>query len=145
MRRTWGPMHEDLRREHEVKRSSDRSFGIVFAVVFALVGLYPLLSGGTPRLWALGVSAVFLILALAWQSALSPFNKLWARFGLLLHHVVNPVVMALLFFTTVLPIGLLMRLVGKDLLKLKRDPAARSYWIERKPPGPAPETMIHQF
>lgn len=145
MRQTWGPMHEDLRREHEVKRSSDRSFGIVFAVVFALVGLYPLLSGGSPRLWALGVGAVFLILALAWQSALSPLNELWARFGLLLHHVVNPVVMALLFFTTVLPIGLLMRLAGKDLLKLKRDPTARSYWIERKPPGPAPETMIHQF
>jgi hypothetical protein len=145
LRRKRGTMHEDLRRQHEVKGSSERSFGIVFAVVFAVIGLFPLIAGEAARIWALGISAVFLILALAWNAPLRPLNQLWMRFGLLLHGVVNPIVMAFLFFSTVLPIGLLLRVMGKDLLNLKRDPSARSYWIDRKPPGPAPESMIHQF
>ena len=138
-------MHEDLSRQHEVKSSSERAFGFVFAVVFALVGLWPLAQGGALRLWALAVGAVFLVLALVWTAPLRPLNRLWTRLGLLLHAIVSPVVMGLLFFGTVLPIGLILRLSGKDLLNLRRDPAARSYWIERKPPGPQPETMIHQF
>lgn len=138
-------MHEDLRREHEVKRSNERSFGIVFAVVFAVVGLWPLLSGKVPRGWALGLAAVFLLLGLFWQAPLRPLNRLWLRFGLLLHAVVNPLIMALLFYVTVVPVGLLMRLLGKDLLRLKRDSKISSYWIMRTPPGPAPETMTNQF
>lgn len=138
-------MHEDLRREHEVRTSSDRSFGIVFACVFVVVGLLPLTGGAAPRLWALVAGAVFAILSLAWTAPLRPLNRLWLRFGALLHRVVNPVVMALLFFGTMLPIGLLLRLAGKDLLNLKWDRAAGTYWIDRKPPGPKPETMIHQF
>lgn len=138
-------MHEDLNRQHEIKVGSERSFGIVFAAVFAVVGLWPLVGGGTPRLWALAVAGVFLALALVWTAPLRPLNRLWARFGLLLHAVVNPAVMGLLFFGTVLPIGLILRLTGKDLLNLKRDPAANSYWINRQPPGPKPETMVHQF
>lgn len=138
-------MHDDLKRRHEVKASSERSFGIVFAVVFAVIGLWPLVGGGAPRLWAVVIGAGFLALALLWTAPLRPFNQLWTRLGLLLHAVVNPVVMGFLFFGTVLPIGLLLRLTGKDLLNLKRDPGAASYWIERKPPGPKPETMIQQF
>lgn len=138
-------MHEDLRREHDVKRSSERSFGIVFAVVFAIVGLLPLLSRGEFRIWALGLAAVFLGLAFLWQAPLRPLNRLWMRFGLLLHAIVSPVIMGLLFYGTVAPIGLLMRLAGKDPLRLKRDPQASSYWIQRTPPGPAPETMSNQF
>jgi len=138
-------MHEDLDRQHEIKVSGERSFGIVFAVVFAVVGLWPLVRGGTPRLWSLTIAAIFLVLALVWVTPLRPLNRAWARLGLAIHAVVNPLVMGLLFFGTILPIGLLLRLAGKDSLNLKRDPAARSYWIERQPPGPKPETMIHQF
>ncbi len=138
-------MHEDLNRQHEIKGSSERSFGIVFAVVFAIIGLWPLTGGGTLRLWALAAGAVFLALALAWTAPLRPLNRLWTRLGLLLHVVVNPMVMGLLFFGTVMPIGLFLRLTGKDLLNLKRDPAAASYWIVRQPPGPEPDTMIRQF
>ena len=138
-------MHEDLSRQHEVKSSSERAFGIVFAAVFAVLGLWPLMHGGALRLWALAIAVVFLFLALLWTAPLRPLNRIWTRLGLLLHAVVNPVVMGLLFFSTVLPIGLFLRLTGKDLLNLRRDPKAGSYWIERKPPGPQPETMIHQF
>ncbi len=138
-------MHEDLNRQHEIKSSSERSFGLVFAVVFAVIGLWPLVHGGPPRFWGLAAGALFLALALVWTAPLRPLNRLWLRIGLLLHAVVNPVVMGLLFFGTVLPIGLFLRLTGKDLLNLRRDPEARSYWLERKPPGPKPETMIHQF
>ena len=138
-------MHEDLRREHDVKHSSERSFGIVFAVVFAVIGLWPLLNQAAIRLWALGLAALFLGLALLWQAPLRPLNRLWLRFGLLLHAIVNPLVMGLLFYGTVMPVGLLMRLFGKDPLRLKRDPHASTYWIQRSPPGPAPETMSNQF
>lgn len=122
-------MHEDLSQRHEVKSSSERAFGVVFAAVFAIVGLWPLVHGDALRLWALAISAVFLVLALVWTAPLRPLNWLWTRFGLLLHAIVNPVVMGLLFFGTVLPIGLILRLSGKDLLNLRRNPAARSYWI----------------
>lgn len=138
-------MHEDLRREHDIKRSSERSFGVVFSVVFAIVGLWPVWGQGTVRLWALGIAAGFLALALFWQAPLHPLNRLWLRFGLLLHSIVNPVIMGLLFYGTVVPTGLLMRLAGKDPLRLKRDPQASSYWVVRTPPGPAPESMSNQF
>lgn len=138
-------MHEDLRREHDVKRSSERSFGVVFSVVFAIVGLWPVWGQGTVRLWALVIAAGFLALALFWQAPLRPLNRLWLRFGLLLHSIVNPIIMGLLFYGTVVPTGLLMRLAGKDPLRLKRDPQASSYWIVRTPPGPAPESMSNQF
>lgn len=138
-------MHEDLSRQHDFRSSTDRSFGIVFAAVFSVIGLWPLIHGGALRFWALAIGAVFFILALTWTKPLRPLNRLWTRLGLLLHAVVNPAVMGLLFFGTVLPIGLFLRLTGKDLLNLRRNSEARTYWIERKPPGPQPETMIHQF
>ena len=138
-------MHEDLRRSHDVKTSNERSFGIVFAAVFILIGLWPLLGGGAVRSWAFAAGAAFLILALFWQTPLRPLNRLWLRFGSLLHALVSPIVMGLMFYSTVLPVGLLMRLAGKDPLRLKRDPQAPSYWIVRRPPGPAPESMSNQF
>lgn len=138
-------MHEDLRRSHDVKTSNERSFGIVFAAVFTLIGLWPLLAGGAVRSWALAGGAAFLILALFWPTALRPLNRLWLRFGGLMHALVSPLIMGLMFYSTVLPVGLLMRLAGKDPLRLKRDPQAPSYWIVRRPPGPAPESMSNQF
>jgi len=138
-------MHEDYDRHDAVKVGSERGFGIVFAVVFGVVALWPLLDGEPIRLWAAIGGAVFLLLALAYPSALQPLNLLWFRLGMVMYKVVNPVVMALLFFTTVVPTGMLMRLFGKDPMNLKFDPAAKSYWIMREPAGPEPETMKNQF
>ena len=137
--------HEDLTREEEVKASSERGFGIVFAVVFTIVGLLPLLAGGGVRWWALALAAGFLGAGYLAPQILRPLNRLWLKFGLLLHRIVNPVIMGLLFFVTVTPIGLIMRALGKDPLRLNLDRSAKSYWIERTPPGPAPDTMKNQF
>ena len=137
--------HEDLTRGHEVKAGSERALGIVFAVVFMIVGLWPLIGGGAIRLWALIVAGVFMALGCLAPKLLKPLNWLWFRFGLLLHKVMNPLIMALLFFTTVTPIAIIMKIMGKDPLRRKFDPTAKSYWIERQPPGPDPETMRNQF
>jgi hypothetical protein len=88
---------------------------------------------------------VFLAVAFLWPAALKPLNRLWFKFGLLLHAVVSPLVMGLLFYVAVWPTGLVMRALGRDLLRLKREPDSDSYWIVRRPPGPAPETMKDQF
>jgi len=137
--------HESFRERETVKGSSNRVFGIVFTVVFAVVGLFPLLNGAALRWWAVGVAALFLVAAIAYPKILSSLNHLWTRFGLLLHRVVNPIVMGLLFFLVVTPIALLMRIFGKRPLQLKTDPHAQTYWIPRDPPGPEPETMKQQF
>ncbi len=137
--------HESFRERDAVKGSSNRSFGVVFAVVFAIIGLFPLIGGSSVRWWSLIVAGVFLALAFAAPKLLSPLNRLWMRFGLLLHRIVNPLVMALLFFLVVTPIALLMRLFGKRPLHLETEPDAQSYWIPRDPPGPEPETMKQQF
>ncbi len=138
-------LHEDFARDDKVEGSSDRSFGFVFAAVFTLIGLWPLMGGGQVRIWALGIAAAFAVVVLARPGLLAPLNRLWTRFGLLLHKVVSPLIMGMLFYLTVTPIGLLMRAMGKDPLRLRPDPDAASYWIERDPPGPAPETMKNQF
>jgi hypothetical protein len=129
----------------KVVMGSERSFGIVFACVFALIGLVPWALGHGLRSWALIVAVIFLAAAYIAPRLLTPLNYVWFKFGLLLHHIVNPIVMALIFYGAVLPTGLAVRAFGKDLLRLKRDPAAKSYWIERDPPGPAPESMTRQF
>jgi hypothetical protein len=138
-------MNQSNTSHNEVKMGSERSFGLVFAGFFALVGLWPLLGGEAPRNWALGLGALFLLLAFAAPKLLTPLNKLWFKFGLLLHHIVNPLVMALMFFVVIMPIGLLMRIFGKDPLRLRFDREAKSYWIPRDPPGPAPESLKNQF
>jgi predicted membrane metal-binding protein len=140
-------MHEDFTREEEVHGSSDRSFGVVMAAVFAIVALLPLLHEplSSIRWWALAVAAVFAALAFLWTAPLRPLNRLWLKLGLLLSKIVSPVVLALLFYGTVTPVGLLMRAVGKDPLRLRRNAAAASYWIPREPPGPAADSMKQQF
>jgi hypothetical protein len=137
--------HENFTRDEDVVGSSDRTFGVTLAVIGIAVGLLKLWRGyGSGWLW-LAVATVPLLLALFWTAALAPLNRLWLRFSLVLYKVVNPIVMALMFFATVVPTGLVMRALGKDPLRLTRDPKAASYWIVREPPGPAPETMKHQF
>jgi len=137
--------HEDFGRAGPAARSSDRALGVVFAAVFAAVALWPLWTGGAVRGWALIVAAAIAVVALAIPRALEPLNRAWHGLGVALHRVVSPLVMGLLFFLTVTPTGLIMRLFGKDTLRLRFDPGAKSYWIERRPPGPAPDTMRQQF
>lgn len=120
-------------------------FGIVFAVFFAIVAVYPLWKGGSIRQWALALSGLFAVTALVVPSVLHPLNIVWTRFGLLLHKVTNPIILGVLFFAVFTPFAVVFRIMGKDLLRRRPDRDARSYWIERQPPGPAPETMANQF
>lgn len=144
-RTKFAATHERLTHAERIKGSSDRSFGLVFAAFFAIIGLGPLASGGEVRIWSLALAVGFLAFALLWPGALAPLNRLWTRFGLLLSKVVNPIVMGLLFYVTITPASLIMRALGKDPLHLRFEPDAKSYWIERRPPGPAPDTMQNQF
>ena len=116
------------------EQSSEKSFGVVFSIVFLIVALYPLINSESLRIWALVVSIIFFLLAFLAPKILVLPNKLWFKFGLLVGSIVVPIVMTLIYFVTVLPTGLIMRLLGKDLLKQKLDKNAKSYWIERKEP-----------
>jgi saxitoxin biosynthesis operon SxtJ-like protein len=137
--------HESFDRELVSESSSDRSFGLVFTAFFALVGVWPLVHKRPLRPWALFVSAAFLLVALALPRVLHPLNLLWTRFGRLLSKVTNPIITGLMFYVIFTPAGLLLRLFGKDLLRLKYDPSAASYWIRRDPAGLIPESMRNQF
>ena len=137
--------HEQLDREQVIEGSSDRTFGFVFAVFFLVIAAWPLLRGDAPRWWAVAVAVAFAVVA-AWKPMLlAGLNRWWMKLGLLLGRLVSPIALGLLFYLTITPIGLLMRLTGKDPLRLKRDPAATSYWRHREPPGPRPDSMTHQF
>jgi predicted membrane metal-binding protein len=140
-----GATHERLSGDAVIQGSSDRSFGIVFATVFTVIGLWPLLDDGGVRWWSLAIALVFAAAAAARPGLLAPLNRLWFRFGLLLNSIVSPIVMGLLFYLIITPFALFMRVTGKDLLHLKRDPKAQSYWILREPPGPSPETIKNQY
>ena len=124
---------------------SERSFGIVFAIVFTIIGALPLLKGGELRLWALLVAAVFLGLGLLAPGILRPLNILWFKFGLLLGRIIAPIVISLLFFIAVTPTALVMRLLRKDLLSLKFDRKAKSYWINRSKTENPMGSMKNQF
>ena len=118
----------------QTEQSSEKSFGVVFSIVFLIVALYPLVTSADPRIWALVISITFFLLAFLAPKILILPNKLWFKFGILLGSFIAPIVMAFVYFFTVLPTGLIMRLLGKDLLKQKLDKTAKSYWIERKEP-----------
>ena len=125
----------------DVKLSSNRSFGIVFFVVFLLIALYPLINNGEIRTWSVIISLIFLILGLLNSIILTPLNKLWFKFGIFLGKVISPLIMGIIFFLVVTPIGLIMRLSGKDVLNLKYN-NNKSYWIEKKGPK---SKMKNQF
>lgn len=138
-------MHEYRNLEREtVTIGSNKSFGLVFCVFFALIAFAPLVSSGQVRPWALMCSLACAVLAFFCPHALRPLNMLWMRLGLLLHHVTTPFLMGLVFFCVLTPIGLVMRIVGKNPLSLKYS-NAESYWLERRPPGPEPESFKQQF
>ena len=126
----------------EIKLGSNRSFGIVFFIVFALIAIYPLINQGEVRIWSLIISFLFLFLGLLNSKILTPINKLWFKFGLFLGKIISPIIMGLIFFLVVTPIGLLMRLFGKDVLNLKLNKKKSSYWIEKTGPK---SKMKNQF
>jgi len=136
--------HENFTRVEPALPGSDRAFGWIMAGALALLSLLNGWHHG--RLWPWTLAAAVLFAAVAWlrPSLLHRLNRLWTKLGLLLHKIVSPVVMALLFYGAILPTGLVMRLRGKDLLRLRREPDTSSYWIARAP-GPAPDTMRDQF
>tara|TARA_B100001287_G_scaffold273091_1_gene275907 strand:+ start:186 stop:569 length:384 start_codon:yes stop_codon:yes gene_type:complete len=124
-----------------IKIGSNRNFGVVFSIVFLLISLYPLLKSGDIRVWSLVVSIIFLILGIFNSKILLPFNKLWFNFGLLLGKFVSPLIMMIIFFFVVTPIGILMRLFRKDILNLKFN-NKETYWIEKNGPK---SKMKNQF
>ena len=113
-----------------IKTSSNKSFGIVFFIVFIIISLYPLLNQEDIRIWSLVIAFIFFILALLNSKILTPLNKIWTRFGLFLGNFISPIVMGIIFFFVVTPIGLLMRLFGKDVLNLKKNKFS-TYWIKK--------------
>ena len=123
-------------------KSSNKSFGIVFFIVFLLIGIYPLLNQEDVRIWSLVISSIFLILGLLDSKILYPLNKLWFKFGILLGKIVSPLVMGIIFFIVVTPIGLLMKLLKKDLLNLKFKKDKETYWIKKTEPK---SKMKNQF
>ncbi len=125
----------------DIKIGSNRSFGIVFFVVFLIIATYPLINGDALRLWSLIISIVFLFLGLVNSKILNPLNKLWFKFGIFLGKIISPLVMGIIFFLVVTPIGLLMRLLNKDLLNLRFNNNG-SYWIEKTEPK---SKMKNQF
>ena len=126
---------------NDVKIGSNRSFGIVFFLVFFLISLYPLLDDGYIRLWSLIISIIFLCLGLVNSNLLNPLNRLWFKFGLLIGKIISPIVMGLIFFLVVTPIGVFMRLLNKDLLNLKMSKNS-TYWIKKSGPK---SKMKNQF
>ena len=138
--------HERLTREEPgPSRGSDRAFGLAFAAVFTIVGLFPPVLGHSPREWALAVAGALLAVALVYPRALSPLNRVWFHVARFLHRIVSAVALALLFTLAVTPTGLAMRLLRRDPLRLRRDGEAASYWIAREPPGPPPRSMERQY
>ncbi len=137
--------HESLERNEAVQGSSNRTLGLTFGAVFLIVALYPLIFSGPVRMWSIGVAAVFIVVAFVLPNALGPLNKVWTKFGLLLHKVTSPIILGLMFFVVVTPLGLLMRSLGKDPLRLKLERGASTYWVDRVPPGPKPDTLPNQF
>ena len=125
----------------DIKISTNRSFGLVFFVVFFLISVYPLLNSGNIRFWSLIVAIIFLTLGLLNSKILTPLNKIWFKFGLLLGSIVSPTVMSIIFFFVVTPISLIMRILGKDILNLKWN-NTNSYWIEKSGPK---SKMKNQF
>jgi len=139
--------HEELSRTEEVKRAGDRSFG------FTVGGILILIAGARAAFHGFGwletalaaLGVVLVLFALAVPGMLAPLNGAWMRLGLVLSKVVNPIVLCLLYVTTIMPMGLAMRAFGRDQLRIRFDPDADSYWIEKAPPGPVPDTMTNQF
>ena len=127
--------------DRDIKISSNKNFGIVFFVVFLIIAIYPLIKGHEMRLWSILLSIIFLFLGLLNSKLLSPLNKFWFKFGIFLGNIISPIIIGIIFYLVVTPIGLTMRLLGKDILKLKFH-NDNSYWIKKSGPK---SKMKNQF
>jgi len=116
----------------EPKMLSNRAFGLIFSAIFMVFSIYPVLFGNGLRLWTLIISLLFLSTAVLVPSILTPLNKFWVKFGMFMHSIINPILMGLVFFLTVLPTGIIIKCLGKDPMNRKFDNNSKSYWIERK-------------
>tara|TARA_B100001121_G_scaffold269452_1_gene254038 strand:- start:4072 stop:4455 length:384 start_codon:yes stop_codon:yes gene_type:complete len=125
----------------DIKISSNRSFGIVFFIVFLLIAIFPVTNGEEIRLWSIIVSLIFLVLGYFNSKILSPLNKIWFKFGIFLGRIISPLIMGMIFFLVVTPIGIIMRIFKKDLLNLKYN-TKRTYWIKKNGPK---SKMKNQF
>lgn len=125
--------------------SSDRTFGLVFAIFSVVLALLPLLHGGDLRIWAVVVAISFFTLAIVVPRVLAPLNRLWTRVGLVLHGIVSPIALGVLFFGMITPMAIIMRMAGKDPLLRKFDRGSASYWIRRDQSITAPDSMNNQF
>jgi hypothetical protein len=137
-------MNENLKSD-EIHRKSNRSFGIVFAIVFLLIALFPLLNVDEIFIWSLVISAFFLISAFVYPSLLGLLNSVWLAFGNLLHRLISPIVLGGIFFLIISPFGIGMKIFSKDPLSRQIDPTKKSYWIYREPAGPTRESLKDQF
>ena len=131
-----------MKHTRDIKISSNRSFGLLFFIVFLILALWPLKSEEDLRLWALALSLTFLILGVLNSKLLNPLNILWFKFGILLGSLVSPIVMAIVYFLVVTPTGIFMRFLGKDLLKMRKTKSVSTYWIKR---DKQQRTMKKQF
>lgn len=138
-------MHESVTRDAITNKSSNRSFGLVMAVFFMVVGLWPLIYGGAIRGWSVMVSVTFVLLSLVRPAVLSLLNRAWFKLGLALHHVISPIVLGIMFYGVITPVGLLRRVFVRDPMKLRFEPEKDSYWVKREPPGPKPDSLTNQF
>jgi hypothetical protein len=118
-------------KNNDIKIGSNKSFGVVFFIVFLIIALYPMLKGQDLRLWSLIISLIFLILGIINSTVLTPLNKIWFKFGILLGNIISPIVMAIVFFVVVTPTGIIMKILRKDLIGLKKN-NKNTYWIEKK-------------
>ena len=124
----------------KIKLPTNRNFGIVFCIVFFIIAIFPLLNQNDIRYWSLIISIIFLFLAVIKSEILTPFNKIWFKFGILLGKIISPIVMGVIFFFVITPIGIFMRLIGKDILNLKKT-KNQSYWNKKESTG----SMKRQF
>ncbi len=138
-------IHERFERAEEIKGSSNRSFGLLCAAVLGIIGAAKSWYKLSSAPWWFGAAAVLLVLALMVPRVLGPFNRIWITLGLLLFKIVSPVALGMLYYLMITPIGLIVRLMGKDTLRLGWQPEAGTYWLDRVPPGPAPESIRNQF
>ena len=138
-------LHTEVQRQQPAKIGSERSFGLVFAGAFLLVALWPLVHHASPRLWAIGVAVMFALCAWLAPRILAPLNRIWFRFGELLHRIVSPIALGVIFFGVITPYALVMRLFGRDALLLRKGSARPSYRVRREPPGPPPDSFNNQF
>jgi len=137
--------HENLSRRDKVKIGSEKSFGFVFSAFFAIIGFFPLIEASDPNYWAFSASALFLACSIIMPNILRPFNVIWFRFGLLIHSVVNPVIISLMFFLIFTPFALVFRVMGRKFLERKIDHKIETYWISRSRADDAVSSMADQF